>query len=108
MPNCVDCVLLQYADDSALIVSDKDPIKIGQQLSKNLSSCNKWLVDNKLSFHMGKTELILFGTKRKLSKWKGYTIECEGQTITATPHVKYLGLIIDQHLDGEEMALSTI
>ena len=68
MPNCVDCVLRQYADDSALIVSDKDPIKIGQQLSKNLSSCNKWLVDNKLSLHMGKTELILFGTKRKLSK----------------------------------------
>ena len=57
---------------------------------------------------MGKTELILFGTKRKLSKWKGYTIECEGQTINATPHVKYLGLTIDQHLDGEEMALSII
>ena len=117
MPNCVDCVLLQYADDSALlqyaddsalIVSDKDPIKIGQQLSKNLSSCNKWLVYNKLSLHMGKTELILFGTKRKLSKWKGYTIECEGQTINATLHVKYLGLTIDQHLDGEEMALSII
>ena len=77
MPNCVDRVLLQYADDSALIVSDKDPIEIGQQLSKTLSSCNKWHVDNKLALHMGKAELILFGTKRKLSKWKGYTIECE-------------------------------
>ena len=51
---------------------------------------------------MGKTEIILLGKKRKLSKWKGYTIECEGQTINATPHVKYLGLTIDQHLDGEE------
>ena len=37
MPNCVDCVLLQYADDSALIVSDKDPIKIGQQRSAKTS-----------------------------------------------------------------------
>ena len=100
-------MLLQYADDSALIVSDKDPIKIGQQLSKNLSSCNKWLV-NKLPLHMGKTVLILFGSKRKLSKWKFYTIECEGQTMKATPHVKYLGLKIDQRLDGEEMELSTI
>ena len=45
MPNCFDCVLLQYSGDIALIVSDKDPIKIGQQLSKNLSSCNKWLVE---------------------------------------------------------------
>ena len=54
---------------------------------------------------MGKTELI-FGTKRKLLKWKGYTIEFEGQTINATPHVKYLGLTIDQDLNGEEMAIS--
>ena len=81
MPNCVDCMLLQYADDSALIVSDKDPLKIGQQLSKNLGCCNKWLIDNKLSLHMGKTELILFGTKRKLKNWEGYTIECDGQKI---------------------------
>ena len=42
------------------------------------------------------------------SRWKGYNIECEGQTINATPHVKYLGLTIDRHLDGEEMTLSTI
>ena len=57
---------------------------------------------------MGKTEPFLFGTKRKLSKWKGYTIECEGQTINATPHIKYLERTIDQQLDGEEMALITI
>ena len=108
MPNCVDCMLLQYADDSALLVSDKDPLKIGQQLSKNLESCNKWLIDNKLSLHMGKTELILFGTKRKLKNWQNYTIECEGQTIHATPSVKYLGLTIDQCLNGEEMGLGVI
>ena len=77
--------------------------------AKNLKSCSKWLVDNKHSRHMGKPELILFGTKRKLSKWKGYTIKCEGQlAINATPHVKYPGLTIDQHLGGEEMALSIV
>ena len=68
MPSSVNCMLLQYADDSALIISDKDPVKIGQNLSRNLDNCNKWLVDNKLSLLMGKTELILFGTKRKLKK----------------------------------------
>ena len=58
-----DCMLLQYADNSDLIVSDKDPSKNGQQLSKNLGCCNKWLIDNKLSLHMGKTELLLFWYK---------------------------------------------
>ena len=68
MPSSVECLLLQYADGSALIISDKDPVKVGQNLSRNLDNCNKWLIDNKLSLHMGKTELILFGTKRKLKK----------------------------------------
>ena len=95
-------------DDSALGVSDKDPSKVGLQLSKNLSSCNKWLIDNKLSLHMGKTELILFGTKRRLKNWTGHTIECDGQTIHTTPSVKYLGLTIDQNLNGDEMALGII
>ena len=79
MPNSVNCMLLQYADDSALIISDKDPVKIGQNLSRNLDNCNKWLVDNKLSLHMGKTELILFGTKQELKNWENYSIECHGQ-----------------------------
>ena len=57
---------------------------------------------------MGKTELILFGTKRKLKNWQNYTIECEGQVIQATPSVKYLGLTIDQYLNGDEMARGII
>ena len=57
---------------------------------------------------MGKTELIYFGTKRKLKNWTGYTIECDGQTIHAAPSVKYLGLTIDQYLNGDEMASGII
>jgi len=32
MPNSVNCMLLQYADDSALIYSDKDPEKMQEFL----------------------------------------------------------------------------
>ena len=59
MPSCVDCMLLEYVDESALIVSDKDPSKIGQQLSKNLGCCTKWLIDNKISLHKGKNKAVL-------------------------------------------------
>ena len=44
MPNSFNCLRLQYADDSALICSDKDPEKIGSILHTNLESCNKWFV----------------------------------------------------------------
>ena len=56
------------ADDSAFMVSDTCPSKIANLLSKNLEKCNQWLIDNKLSLHKGKTELLLFGTKRKIKQ----------------------------------------
>ena len=58
----VDCKLLLYADDSALLVSDKNPQCVADKLSKELESCRQWLVDNKLSLHIGKTEFVLFGS----------------------------------------------
>ena len=64
----VDCRLALYADDSALIFSHKDSGVISDKLSSELSNCKKWLVDNKLSLHVGKTESLLFGTSRRLSK----------------------------------------
>ena len=57
---------------------------------------------------MGKTKLILFGTKRKLTNWENYSIEFHGQVIKSSPHVNYLCLTIDQYLNGEQMALGVI
>ena len=108
MPMSVDCIMLQYADDSALMVSDTCPGKIANLLSENLEKCNQWLIDNKLSLHMGKTELILFGTKRKIKRYDDYSITCCGQTVTSTKSVKYLGLEIDNVLSGELMASDII
>ena len=77
-------------------------------MSKNLEQCNQWLIDNKLSVHMGKTELILFGSKGKIKRYDDYSITSCGQTVTATKSVKYLGLEIDNVLSGEQMASDII
>ena len=61
-----DCKLLLYADDSTIIFSHKDPAVISTKLGKEMESCSDWLIDNKLSLHLGKTECIIFGPKRKL------------------------------------------
>ena len=58
---------LLYADDSAILVSGKDVGQIQATLSKELESIREWLIDNKLSLHLGKTESILFGTKLQLA-----------------------------------------
>ena len=65
-----DCKLLLYADDSTTLFSHSDSDQIANKLGKVLESCSDWLVDYKLSLHLGKTECILFGPKRKLKKVK--------------------------------------
>ena len=57
--------LFLYADDSAILVSGKDVGQIQATLSKELESIREWLIDDKLSLHLGKTESILFGTNKK-------------------------------------------
>ena len=47
-----------------LFLSHKDPNVVAQKLDCILDSCNKFLVDNKLSLHLGKTECVLFGSKK--------------------------------------------
>ena len=57
-----------YADDSALVFSHSDPAVISERLGSELSLCRSWLIDNRLSLHMGKTECILFGTAHRLKR----------------------------------------
>ena len=57
---------------------------------------------------MGKTELILFGSKRKLKRVPNFSITHRGTTVKSTSEVKYLGLKIDQNLSGSNIAMDII
>ena len=70
------------------------------RLSAELTKCRQWLVDNRLSLHLGKTECLLFGTKSKLKKVADFKVFCEGIAIQRVSHVKYLGVQLDANLDG--------
>ena len=99
----VKCKLFLYADDSALLVSGSDPNEIAERLSKELESCRQWLIDNKLSLHLGKTEAILFGSRQKLSKVQSFKIKCGDDLINNVNSVKYLGITIDNTLSCENI-----
>ena len=104
MEAAVSCQLILYADDSALLVSGKDVNKIEQQLGNELSSLNGWLVDNRLSIHLGKTESILFGTKKRLGISSEMNVTCGETMVASTKSVRYLGVDLDQSLDGNYIA----
>jgi len=70
-----------------------------------IGNCHEWLVDNKLSLHLGKTESILFGPNRKLRSQspENFSISCNGINIESKTSVKYLGVMIDQFLSGDHV-----
>ena len=108
MPISIKCKLLLYADDSTLIISGSDPKVIADTLSFELNSCRQWLIDNKLSLHLGKTESILFGSKRKLRKVTSFEVKCNNEVIKNVNSVKYLGLQIDNDLAGDNIVKGII
>jgi len=63
MSTCISCKLLLYADDAILLFSHKNIKVVTDQLSEEVSNCFHWLVNNKLSMHMGKTEAMILCSK---------------------------------------------
>ena len=61
MESTVKCKLVLNKDDSALLISEKDIKVIQETLGKEFCVLSSWLVDNKLSLHLGrpKSESIL-------------------------------------------------
>ncbi len=83
------------------MVSGENLKDISNTLTKNLQTCSEWLVDNKLSLHLGKAAAILCGSKRKLKNVQDFEVICNGVSIKSVSAVKYLGINIDSDMSGE-------
>ena len=94
------CKLSLYADDSALLFSHRDPGVIANHLSNELTTCKRWLVDNRLSLHVGKTECLLFGSKKRLKGVGDFLVLCDGIPVERKFCVKYLGVQLDSNING--------
>ena len=95
----LNCRLSLYADDSALLVSGRDASEVARILSEELDTCRAWFVDNRLSFHPGKTECLLFGRKSSLGKVPSFEVKLGEVVVKRVFSAKYLGLTLDQHFD---------
>ena len=95
--------LLLCADGSVIISSNTNPDMIARDLSLDLKSCINWLINNKLSCHVGKTELILFRSRKQLKQAANFHVSYNGYEIQPVSSLKYLGVLINQHLLGQAM-----
>ena len=68
LPNCLsNSQPRMYADDTHLTYAENDICSIEASLNQDLSNINRWLIANKLTLNMTKTEFMLIGSRQKLN-----------------------------------------
>ena len=87
-----------FADDTFLLLHGNNLKKMTKQINIDLKLLCNWLRANKISLNAGKTELLIFHSKRKKLEYN-IKIKINGQRIFPSSSVKYLGLYVDEYLE---------
>ena len=88
-----------YADDTHLTYADNDICSIEASLNQDLSNINRWLIANKLTLNMTKTEFMLIGSRQKLNSLSAFpALEINGTQLNRVNFTKSLGVLIDENL----------
>jgi len=103
--------IVTYADDTVIFTSSSEVNIIESHLNEDVNSLATWFHKNELIINLkkGKTEATLFGTAKRLNKFKfkerQLNIKVGEISINCTTQYKYLGvtldpsLTLDTHLD---------
>ena len=92
-----------FADDTQLL-KPMNPNSIDSQntafscLESTISEVSQWMTKNKLKLNESKTEFIIFGTKKQVSKVLQRSITVGGDRIEAKQVVRNLGSMFDSEL----------
>ena len=66
---------------------------------KDLKNLYKWLRANKISLNSSKTELLIFSLPNKKIDYDDFKIKMNVKKLYPSKFVKYLGVLIDAHLN---------
>ena len=94
--------IVTYPDDTVISTSNSEMNNIESHLNQEVNSLATWFCKNKLIINLkkGKTEAMLFGTAKRLSKFKEdqLSIKVGKTSINCTTQYKYLGVTLDPSL----------
>ena len=89
-----------FADDTNLTASANSMTSLEAAINSDLENLRKWLITNKLSLNVAKTEFILIGSKSMIKSISNShpNVFIENKQIKQVYECKTLGVQIDQHL----------
>lgn len=104
LPGCLQHVKPHmYADDTILSAASTSTVELQDKINIDLSHIKNWLLANKLSLNVTKTEYIFFGTDFKLSNLgKVLPVMIGEKEIKRVETTKHLGVHLDENLKWNE------
>ena len=95
-----------FTDDTSIIQSHSSLQILSKRINKDLSNLSNWLKTNKLSLNIKKNKLVLFRPK-KLKLDHSFEFKIDGKRLIPIHLVKYLGVLLDEHMSSNEKIYQT-
>ena len=95
-----------FADDTNLYYESDDLLELEKTMNNELKQLSLWLNVNRLALNIGKTNFVIFRGYRKPSN-HNVTLLMNKKAIEQKSYIKYLGILIDEHLNWKEHISST-
>ena len=98
-----DISIVQYADDTQLLVSGKkcDVQHLIASMESALRCLHQWFCTNGMKLNTAKTQMVVLGTPAMLRDLAPVTLNFCGTVIADSRTAKNLGVHIDRHLNFE-------
>ena len=93
-----NCEIIQYADDTILFVSNKNPNTAASILEANIQSISTYLQSHKLTMNTDKTKFLISCKKTQNDLTQNIVMSVNNDIIKQVTEAKYLGVIIDKNL----------
>ena len=90
-----------YADDTNIIVASDSFNNLEETLNDEMimSNIHQWLLSNKLTLNIEKTEYMVIGTHQRLRRFsQDTTVSIDGKIIKQVNSKKTLGVIVHENL----------
>ena len=97
-----------FADDATLLFSSRSYDFLFNMANSNLENVQEWLIANKFSLNVAKTTYIVFHTPHNREPPSDASLRIRNKAITKSTSVKFLGIVIQEHLCWKEHMESII
>ena len=90
--------IFQYADDTALVISEANFTNLSKTLQSEMDLLNNWFINNRLLLSPSKCELVVFNPN-STKNTPPIKIKISGNEIVSSESARYLGIFFDKNLN---------